>query len=278
MFYELRLEHARFGRVLALIGRRAGAWVDAPDAKTLQLLSESVDYIVNYQNRYHHPREERMFERIARRSADHAVSLAALRRDHDESLRAGQGLLRQLRRFEERPGSRVRRAELSQQLQDFARNMRGHIRREDELMYSSAPRVLRAADWRDLARSKPAPRDPLRTGPGAAAGSYSALAQYVATGEAEAHVVTRPSRPVEQALSRGTQLADQGITCLRLVSRQFREASELGFSTYAAAVRPRLPRDWSASLAKALNDQRAASARWLEEWKTHFGVEGPGAG
>jgi hypothetical protein len=76
-------------------------------------------------------------------------------------------------------------------------------------------------------------------------------------------------------LSQGTQLADLGIGCLRLLSRQAREASRLGLSTYAAAFRPRLPRAWGAGLAKALNEHRLANARWIEEWRAQLGLAGP---
>ncbi len=275
MFHELRHEHARFGRVLALIGRRARIWVDTPDTATEQLLTEAVDYVVNFQNRYHHPREDRMFERIARRSTVHEAALAVLRRDHDESHRAGQGLLRQLRLLERGPGSRAHRSALARRLENFAQGMRGHIRREDELMYSSARTVLDAADWCILARSGPTPPDPLLTVPGATASPYPALARYVAEGEAEARVITRPSDRVEVALSQGTQLADLGIGCLRLLSRQAREASRLGLSTYVAAFRPRLPRAWGAGLVKALKAQRLANARWIEEWRAQLGLAEP---
>ncbi len=275
LFHELRHEHARFGRVLALIGRRARAWADAPDAETQQLLTEAVDYVVDFQNRYHHPREDFLFERIARRSAEHAAALAVLRRDHDKSHRAGQALLRQLRLLERSPGSRANRSALALHLENFARGMRGHIRREDELMYSSASKLLNAADWRALSRSAPTPPDPLLAAAGAISGPYAALAHYVAKGETESRVNTRPSHPLEVVLSHGTQLADRGISCLRLLSRQSREASRLGFSTYAAACRPRLPWNWGAGLARALNEQRLTSVRWIDEWREQLGIARP---
>ena len=273
MFHELRQEHARFGRVLALIGRRAATWVDRPDPATLQLLGEAVDYVVNFQNRYHHPREDLVFRRIARRSAGHRAVLAALRRDHAESHQQGQRLLQELRRLEVDPTRRVRRAALARELQSFARNMRGHIRREDELMYSSAAKVLRATDWRALARSRRAPADPLRLARDGKQRRYAALAQYVAEGEAAATVGTRPTKTLEIVLSRWTQLADQGFGCARLLSRQAREAAHLGLASYAAAMRPRLPRSWGANVAASLAAQRRASARWIEEWRAQLGIE-----
>jgi hypothetical protein len=165
----------------------------------------------------------------------------------------------------------MRRAELSVRLVSFARGMRSHIRREDELMYSSAPKLLTAADWRGLAKSATAPLDPLAA-PAGTSGPYPALARYVRDGEAEARVGTLPSRPLERALSAGTQFADLSISCLRLLLSQASESSRTAFSVYAAAVRPAMPRKWRAGVAAALNDGRAARARWVEQWRELLGL------
>ena len=63
----LREDHARFSRVLSMIGRDARRIVDETD-EVLPLFEEAIHYIVNFQNVHHHPREEIMFARIARRS------------------------------------------------------------------------------------------------------------------------------------------------------------------------------------------------------------------
>jgi hemerythrin-like domain-containing protein len=275
VFLGLRHEHARFGRVLALIGRRAPTLVDAPDAATLELLEQAIAYIVSFQNRYHHPREDLVFKRIARRSNMHRAALERLRRDHEESHRAGQNLLKHLRLSAEDPGSRARREDLAHELAGFARNMRGHIRREDELMYSSARTVLAAADWQAIARSGRTPPDPLRKRAGSKS-LYPALARYVTEGEQEAEVSMQPSQPVGRAVARATQLADRGITCLRLLVRQSREARRLGCATYAVAVKPGWPAPYRASLTKALRALRRASVRWIEEWRLQIGPEAPG--
>lgn len=275
VFLGLRHEHARFGRVLALIGRRAPTLVDAPDAATLELLEQAIAYIVSFQNRYHHPREDLMFARIARRSSVHRAALDQLRRDHEESYRAGQSLLRYLRRLAEDPGDRARREDLAHKLAEFARNMRGHIRREDELMYSPARTVLVAADWQAIARSGRTPPDPLQQRAGSKS-PYPALARYVTEGEQEVQVGMHPSQPFGRAVTRATQLADRGITCLRLLARQSREARRLGCATCSVAVKPGWPAPYRASLTRALRALRRASVRWVEEWRLQIGPEAPG--
>ena len=52
---ELREDHARFSRVMLMIGRDARRLVDEPEA-VLPLFAEAVDYVVSFQNVYHHPR------------------------------------------------------------------------------------------------------------------------------------------------------------------------------------------------------------------------------
>jgi hemerythrin-like domain-containing protein len=275
VFLGLRHEHARFGRVLALIGRRAPTLIDAPDAATLELLEQAVAYVVSFQNRYHHPREDLMFKRIARRSSVHRAALDRLRRDHEETHRAGLNLLRHLRLSAEEPANRARREDLAHKLADFAREMRGHIRREDELMYSSARTILVAADWRAIARSGLTRPDPLQERAGSES-PYPALARYVTAGEQEVQVSMHPSQRCGRALARATQLTDRGITCLRLLVRQSREARRLGCATYAVAVKPRWPAPYRAGLTRALRTLRRASVRWIEEWRMQMGPEAPG--
>ena len=75
----LREDHARFSRVLSMIGRDAQRLLDEPEA-VLPLISEAVDYVVNFQNIHHHPREEIMFAKVARAS-ETLAGTSAIRSD-----------------------------------------------------------------------------------------------------------------------------------------------------------------------------------------------------
>lgn len=272
-FSDLRGDHARFGRVLALIGRHASVLADRPDDDVVELLHDAVDYIVNFQHRYHHPREDRMFERIAQRSTAHDTALRVLRNDHEQSFKAGQELLADMRRLRTRSARRLPRKALTHSLQRFALDMREHIRREDELMYSSARAVLDRNDWNAIVRSSSNPRDPLRPERGGGTGRYRALARYVAEGEPRVVIGTGPEDPISSAVGLGTQWIDHTLGCLRLVNRQVLQASELGIATCMAAVRPRRPADWCASVVGALNNQTKAANRWIREWRAQLGLD-----
>ena len=84
----LRADHARFSRVLSMIGRDARRIVDEPEA-VLPLFSEAVDYVVHYQNVHHHPREETMFAKVAGMSEPLASTAAQLSQEHERTDRVG---------------------------------------------------------------------------------------------------------------------------------------------------------------------------------------------
>jgi len=272
-FMELRADHARFGRVLALIGRHAPALADRPKEGVLELLHEAVDYIVNFQHRYHHPREDRMFERISRRSPRHDAALSVLRSDHEQSFKTGRELLADLDRLRVEPGSRLPRRALVRRLQRFALDMREHIRREDELMYSSARSLLEAADWNAIARASPNPRDPLRAGRGRSGGRYRALARYVGEGDTEVLVGTGPEHPLASAVALGTNWTDHAIGCVRLINGQSLKAGRLALATWVAVIRPRSPAQWCAAVLGSLTGQCRAANRWAKEWRVRFGLD-----
>jgi hemerythrin-like domain-containing protein len=272
-FKELRGDHGRFGRVLALIGRHASALGERPDEAVLELLREAVDYIVNFQNRYHHPREDRMFDRMARKSAEHANALRVLRRDHEQSNRAGQELFAAIDRLRARPASGPARKALARELQTFALQMREHIRREDELMYSNARSILAAADWQAIVRSSPTPPDPLRGLSAAGTSSYAALAHYVAEGEPRAVITTNARHPLAHVIAFGAHATEQGLRFLRLGNRQAREAGQLALLTCMAAIRPQWPAEWYATVMQSVADQLSAADLWAREWRAQLGLD-----
>lgn len=273
LFSELKADHARFGRVLALIGRHAPTLATERNAELVALLGEAVDYIANFQNTYHHPREERMFERMAKRSSEYAKILSDLRKDHEESSRAGQRLLALLNSVSKDPGDVVRLERLALSLESFARAMRLHIHREEELMYSRAPEMLDENDWRVIARGSPTPRDPLGQRHDARGQRFRALARYVAEGEERVLVSTRSSSSTSRIVDVAIRWIEQSVQCSRLVWRQAKQARELGFATLAAFA-PQAPAAWWAAVRDALNSEVDSSLRWMGEWRKQLGGDG----
>ena len=197
----LREDHARFSRILSMIGRDARRLVDEPEA-VLPLFAEAVDYVVSFQNVYHHPREEIMFAKIAAASESLATAATRLTREHHATTLAGKELLSLMDATSRAPSSRANRTQLARSLERFARAMRGHIAQEEELLYSNAWTELTPQDWDALAGSAAAV-DPLEGTPDS---RYPLLASYVSEGQTRSNV-SMPSTPLGQVVESGLKRA-----------------------------------------------------------------------
>lgn len=190
----LRGDHARFSRVLSMLSRDARRLENEPE-KVLPLYREAVDYIVDFQNVHHHPREEIMFARVAENALELKPTATRLTREHNTMDRIGRELLGLLDRITTDAGGRRARRQLAKKLEKFAREMRAHINQEEELLYSQVWTELTESDWQELVATE-IPNDPL----GRSAGErYPLLTRYVITGDAES-VVSLPDHPIERLL------------------------------------------------------------------------------
>ena len=265
----LREDHARFSRVLSMIGRDAQRLLDEPEA-VLPLLSEAVDYVVNFQNIHHHPREEIMFAKVARASETLAGTSAILTREHELVDRAGEELLATLDRASRSTSERSTRQELARQLERFARSMRAHIAQEEEILYSEAWDTLSSADWDDLAASAPDPLDLDRDD------RYPLLAEYVSGGRTHS-TVQLDSSPLGEAVESGLEqlsaVTRQLGAATATARRQQREACELVLESMNDMPRVPMLHPQQALRASGDNAQAltAASVRWLREWRNVLG-------
>ncbi len=260
----LREDHARFSRVLTMIGRDAQRLLDEPE-EVLPLFSEAVDYVVNYQNVHHHPREEIMFAKVANASDALADTSARMSHEHELTDRAGEELLATLDRASHSSSQRSTRQVLARQLERFARSMRGHIAQEEEILYSEAWDTLSPADWDDLAASAPDPLDRDLDD------RYPLLADYVSGGRTHS-TVQLDSSPLGEAVESGLEQLSTVTRQLGAVTatarRQQREACELVLESVrdmpnVPMLHPQQTLRTSGETAQAII---AANVRWLREW------------
>jgi hemerythrin-like domain-containing protein len=262
----LRQDHARFSRVLSMIGRDARLLVDDPEA-VLPLFAEAVDYVVNYQNVYHHPREEIMFARIAEKSDGLAAAASKLSREHEATARGGEELLSIMAGLSPAPTHRPEREQLARRLTRFARSMRGHIAQEEEILYSQAWAELEEADWEGLAGSAAA-ADPFEI---AEDSRYPLLAAYVDEGRTHSNVAMESSPlglVVESTMRQASAAADRIGRINKTWKRQSREACALSRKSIRdMPIIPMLePRTAIRVGVESAGAFGRAYVRWLREW------------
>lgn len=145
----LRQDHAGLSRMLRAVDGLADRLATEPEA-TQPVLIEAFDYLLGYQHGYHHPREDRLFERISDKRPELAEQLDHLAEEHEtgeaETSRLSQDLGAaspdELRgRAGERMAARIR---------DYVRHARLHMRNEEQVFYARAEEVLGRSDWTEI--------------------------------------------------------------------------------------------------------------------------------
>ena len=171
---ELHNDHACFSRILLMISRNAQL-LETDHTSVLPLFKEAVDYIVDYQNTYHHPREETLFKLLKDRMPSLQQQADQLHKEHMMMGRAGKKMMRQLHELGRDNQKRSVRASLAKSLLQFVDDMRVHIRNEEEIMYAQVTSLLTDDDWNAIAQDKTV-GDPLQGGP---TDKYVLLSRYM---------------------------------------------------------------------------------------------------
>ncbi len=151
-------EHVRFGRLLAALERQVQRFhSDAEPNYSLML--DIIDYLRNYPDRYHHPREDVAFARLIKRDPTLHRQVAWLKQEHRVIASAGETLLRLLEEII--GGAIVSRENVEAAAATYLSYYRHHLETEERDILPSAQVLLNAADWAAVAAAAPASRDAL---------------------------------------------------------------------------------------------------------------------
>jgi hemerythrin-like domain-containing protein len=151
-------EHARFGRVLDLLETQVSAF-HAGEDPDYELMRDIVYYLQNFADRFHHPREDAAFERLAQREPSLRVMVNRLLQEHRVIARAGEELLGRLADIA--GDVIVERAAVEAAASTYLVYYRHHIKTEEAEVLPSAAQILTPEDWAAVAAAVPPGPDPL---------------------------------------------------------------------------------------------------------------------
>lgn len=151
-------EHMYFSRLLALLQHEVDVFATT-EGPNYPLMLDIVEYLCDYADRYHHPREDVVFSRLVHYLPDRQLPLARLRQEHRVIANAGTTLRRLLE--EVQADAVVSRAEVEVAAATFLVYYGNHIAREEEDILPLAAQTLSADDWRAAAAAAPAGDDPV---------------------------------------------------------------------------------------------------------------------
>jgi len=151
-------EHVYFRRLLELLHRELDAF-HRGERPSYELMLDIVAYLRDYCDRFHHPREDVAFARLAERVPELRLDLARLAQEHRIIARAGEKLRAQLEAALD--GAMVARAEVEVAAATYLVYYGNHIAKEDELVLTRAAQALTDADWQAVRAAVSDEPDPL---------------------------------------------------------------------------------------------------------------------
>jgi hemerythrin-like domain-containing protein len=151
-------EHMRFARLLDFLERQMTAF-NAGGHPNYELMRDAVHYLQHYANRFHHPREDVAFARIAEREPRMRLAIARLLQEHRVIDVAGAELLKYLEDILE--DAMVAREKVESAAATYLVYYRHHLATEEAGVLPLATNVLTPDDWAAVAAAIPAGPDPL---------------------------------------------------------------------------------------------------------------------
>ena len=193
----LRAEHRHMGTVMQLFADQlkaieGGALVDT------HVVYEIMHYMATWPDRFHHPREDLIYARVAEVDPNAEDDVDTLQRDHDHTGKRGRELLQDIERW--RLGE-VSGLVVVSSGRDYIEHIYEHMNLEEKVVFPRIEQTLTLQDWRELAED-----DQLK------AVSSSVLGPQV---QREFRNMTRKlRRSVRRSVERGTMAEWIGIEAL----------------------------------------------------------------
>jgi hemerythrin-like domain-containing protein len=151
-------EHVYFKQLLDLLHKQVDAF-QTGKRPNYELMLDIISYLSDYSDKYHHPREDVAFARLAKHCPDIELVLARLRQEHRVIAHAGETLRKLL--IEILGGAVISRAAAEVAAATYLVYYGNHIAKEDDVILSRAGQTLTPEDWEAVRNAVPPSHDPL---------------------------------------------------------------------------------------------------------------------
>lgn len=155
---QLKTDHANIAHLLDILQEQMDMVHDEKNAD-FELMHEIMQYMTQYPDNTHHPKEDLMFARLAIRDVTARPVVERLEREHKGLAEKGDRLLDTLRHVVD--GSLVMRADLEVQGRDYIEFLRSHMVIEDREAFPLAEKMLLDEDWSAVEAGIEARTDPV---------------------------------------------------------------------------------------------------------------------
>jgi len=151
-------EHVYFNRLLELLHEQLDVF-HTGERPNYELMFDIVSYLREFSDRFHHPREDVAFARLAKHCPDLELQLSRLGQEHRVIAHAGEKLLALLDAIV--GGAIIQRAEVEVAAATYLVYYGNHIAKEEEDVLTRAAQALLPEDWEAVRAAVPGVQDPL---------------------------------------------------------------------------------------------------------------------
>jgi hemerythrin-like domain-containing protein len=151
-------EHRNFAKLLDLLDAQIRRFHDG-ETPDYQLMLDAINYMVDYADRVHHPKEDVVFERLAVRVPASRSIIEGLQDEHEQLAATGQVLLSSLDSVVS--GLMLKRGSVEDEAQRYIAAFRRHMQAEEGDVITAAAATLTEQDWREIQRIEADMEDPL---------------------------------------------------------------------------------------------------------------------
>ena len=151
-------EHRHFSRLLDMLEKQVAAF-HSDDRPNFELMLDLVSYLRYFPDRYHHPREDIGFARLAQRDPTLKPVVDQLLQEHRVIAAAGSDLLNYLQQVVD--DVVVERARVEAAAATYLVYYRRHLAIEDRDIMPRAEQLLQKEDWEAVFAAVPRGPDPL---------------------------------------------------------------------------------------------------------------------
>jgi hemerythrin-like domain-containing protein len=142
----LRSEHLHMASVMELFKEQLHA-IEAGKVVDTHVVYELMDYLVRWPDRFHHPREDLIYGRVAEIDASVADSVDSLQREHDAMGRQSRAVLKDIEKWRE--GSADGQLVINSG-RAYIEKLYTHMNNEEKVVFPQIEAALSTTDWREL--------------------------------------------------------------------------------------------------------------------------------
>lgn len=144
VLHRLREDHANILHLLQALEHQVAAFRTKGELDQ-DIVGGIAEYFLSYPDRYHHPKEDAIFRKIAGKDSKRAAELDGLLSEHAEISRLAQRFAETVRYILQE--AVVPKSRLVEEAVEFIELQRRHLEREERDFFPLAEEVLTAEDW-----------------------------------------------------------------------------------------------------------------------------------